>query len=182
MKRLKSILLIVALASFSFLTSCKKENDAPNSQDNISVLECNKKMVSTAVHCIAGGFGSVFQSIITDTLERVDFCRVFIDTIRFFDDLSGYLFIYDFNGYNVAIGVQKELQGQNLYDYQDSHGKFLIRDMIEIVKNEGKGLIEYYWQNPYTLEEEKKLSYIEKIPGINYFIGSGIYEFSPKSP
>ncbi|MCF8067548.1 MAG: cache domain-containing protein [Desulfobacterales bacterium] len=33
----------------------------------------------------------------------------------------------------------------------------------------------YYWNNPETKKEEKKLGYVEAIPGTTLYIGSGIY-------
>jgi two-component system NarL family sensor kinase len=75
----------------------------------------------------------------------------------------------------VAHSTQPDLQGQNLYDYQDSHGNYVIRDLIQIAKDDNSGFYEYYWNNPNNGNEELKQSFVIKIPGIDYFIGSGIY-------
>lgn len=115
------------------------------------------------------------MEMMTDSMSGVTFCRDFIDNIRFFDNQTGYFFIYDFNCVNVAHGTQKDLQGQNLYDYQDSHGNYVIRDMVSIAKQYDAGYYEYYWNNPSTGKEEPKLAVVYKIPGFDYFIGSGIY-------
>ena len=137
--------------------------------------EANKTIVIESTRSAATGIGGVFENIYSDSLERVEFCRKFIDHIRFFDDQSGYFFMYDFDCINVAHGTQKNLQGQNLYDYQDSHGNYVIRDLVAVAKEQGEGYYEYYWNNPVTSLEEKKLAYVVKIPGIDYFIGAGIY-------
>ncbi|TSA30546.1 MAG: hypothetical protein D4R67_00270 [Bacteroidetes bacterium] len=136
------------------------------------------KMTSAreATLVMALGIGGVFSNYYPDTNERVQFCRKLIDYIRFFDDQSGYFFIYDFNCVNVAHGTQKNLQGQNLYDYQDSRGNYVIRDLVAVAKGPtGEGYYKYWWNNPVSKQEEPKLAYVMKIPGINYFIGSGIY-------
>ncbi|PLX10617.1 MAG: C50 carotenoid epsilon cyclase, partial [Marinilabiliales bacterium] len=83
--------------------------------------------------------------------------------------------IYDFNCINVAHGTQKDLQGQNLYDYQDSKGNYVIRELVNIVKTDGSGYYNYYWNNPQTGKEEAKTAIVYKVPGIDYLIGSGIY-------
>ncbi len=119
---------------------------------------------------ISGGI-----EIMPDSIQGVMFCRDFIDNIRFFDNQSGYFFIYDFNCVNVAHGTQKELQGQNLYNYQDSKGNYVIRDLVEIAKTNGLGVYEYYWNNPATGKEEPKTAFVYKVPGIDYLIGSGVY-------
>lgn len=129
-----------------------------------------------ATASMAQGIGGVFAGYYTDTNDRVTFCRKMIDYIRFFDNQSGYFFIYDFNCVNVAHGTQKNLQGKNLYDYQDSRGNFVIQDLVAIAKGPtGEGYYEYWWNNPVSGKEEPKLAYVIKIPGIDYFIGSGIY-------
>jgi polar amino acid transport system substrate-binding protein len=68
-----------------------------------------------------------------------------------------YMFAYDFNGTVVAHGQNAALVGQNLIDLQDSRGKPLIRELIEVAKTKGKGWVEYYWV------KEFKRSYVEKV-------------------
>ncbi|MCD4771887.1 MAG: cache domain-containing protein [Bacteroidales bacterium] len=135
----------------------------------------NENIVKATVKTTAEGIGGVNDEIFSDSLQLVDFCREFIKHIRFFDNQSGYFFIYDFDANNVAHATQPDLQGQNLYDYQDSHGNYVIRDMIEITKNNDSGFYNYFWNNPTTGNEEAKLAFVKKIPGIDYFIGSGVY-------
>jgi signal transduction histidine kinase len=138
--------------------------------------EASMKIAEEATIAMAEGIGGVFSGYYSDSSDRVTFCRKMIDFVRFFDDQSGYFFIYDFNCVNVAHGTQKNLQGQNLYDYQDSHGNYVIRELLAVTKSEaGGGTYEYWWNNPVSGQEEPKLAYVIKIPGIDYFIGSGIY-------
>ncbi len=68
-----------------------------------------------------------------------------------------YMFAYDFNGQVVAHGQNAALVGQNLIDLQDSRGKPLIKELIEVAKTKGKGWVEYYWRNEF------KRSYVEKV-------------------
>ena len=83
--------------------------------------------------------------------------------------------MYDFNCVNVAHGTQKNLQGQNLFDYQDSKGNYVIRGLMDVVKSSGSGYYDYYWNNPVSGLEEPKKAFVYKLPGIDYFIGSGVY-------
>lgn len=138
-------------------------------------MEANEIIVYETTLSFAEGIGGVFENYISDSLERVEFCRQLIDHVRFFENQSGYFFIYDFDCRNVAHGTQKDLQGEDLYNYQDSKGNYVIRDLVAIARDQGEGTYEYYWNNPVNGEEEPKLAWVTKIPGINYFIGSGIY-------
>lgn len=137
--------------------------------------EAMMTIAEEATLSMSKGIGGVFACYYSDTNDRVQFCRKMIDHVRFFDDQSGYFFIYDFNCVNVAHGTQKNLQGEDLYNYQDSHGNYVIRELVAIAKGPGQGYYEYWWNNPVTGTEEPKLAYVMKIPGIDYFIGSGIY-------
>lgn len=141
----------------------------------IPEYEAMLTIAEEATISMAEGIGGVCANFYSDTNERVQFCRKMIDHVRFFDNQSGYFFIYDFNCVNVAHGTQKNLQGENLYDYQDSHGNYVIRDLVAIAEGSGQGYYEYWGNNPVTGNEEPKLAYVMKIPGMDYFIGSGIY-------
>lgn len=138
-------------------------------------LEANKLITETLVKTMAKGIGGIFDNYYSDSLQRVEFCRNFINHIRFFDDQSGYFFICDLEAYNIAHAAQPSFHGQNLYDLQDSRGNYIIRDMADIVDNSNSGFYQYYWNNPSTSNEEIKQSFVIKIPGTNYFIGSGVY-------
>ena len=106
--------------------------------------------------------------------DRIELIRAFITPIRFYPDKSGYFYVYDTDCVNIAHAVQKDLQGKNLYDYQDIKGKFVIRELAAKAK-EGGGFVEYHWVRPNSEGEHKKIGYVELIPGTDYFIGDGVY-------
>ncbi len=137
--------------------------------------EADLLQVESLTNTMATGISGVFENFLPDSSERVDFCRKMIDNIRFFDNQSGYFFIYDSRCHNVAHGIQKNLQGENLYDYQDSQGNYVIRELLKVVETNGSGYYTYYWNNPVTSQEEPKQAYVTGIEGSDYFIGSGIY-------
>jgi signal transduction histidine kinase len=137
--------------------------------------EAKQLILEETVNTMARGISGIIKNIYPDETEKLDFCRDFIDHIKFFDDASGYFFINDFNGINIAHGADAGHQGQNDYDLQDTHGAYIIRDMINIAMDSGNGFYEYYWINPSSNKEEKKVTYIRSISGTDYFIGAGYY-------
>jgi len=136
-------------------------------------LQCREQIAVIMVHSVAAGLGEIIKSISTEK-ERIELIRMFIAPIRFYVDNSGYFYVYDLNCVNLAHATQPELQGKNLYDYQDIKGKYVIQKLAEKAQERG-GFVEYYWQNPQTKKEQKKIGYVEIIPGTNYFIGTGVY-------
>ncbi|MBC8319833.1 MAG: cache domain-containing protein [Bacteroidetes bacterium] len=145
---------------------------ANNYYDYFGALEI---ILKEATSTMAKGIAGIFENIYTEENDRIEFCRDFIDHIRFFDDGSGYFFINNLNGINIAHGANPELQGESIFDIQDINGAFIIRDMIDIVESAGSGYYEYYWNNPASGNEEVKVTYVMQIPNTDYFIGAGFY-------
>lgn len=149
------------------LVSCGKADTTLSSE------ESNKRVAVAAVHVAAVGLGEMLKSV-TDENQRVELVRKFIDTIRFFEDKSGYFYVYYYNCVNVAQAVDKTLPGKDLSDYKDMKGKLVIHELSAAAKN-GGGFVIYYWPHPQTKEEQRKIGYVEPIPGTDYFIGTGYY-------
>jgi hypothetical protein len=138
-----------------------------------SGMQCYRDITQTMVHGTAVGLGNLLKNV-KDEKERIALIRDFIAPIRFFPDGSGYFYAYDSNCVNIAHATQKDLPGKNLYDHKDVKGKFVIRELLAAAKN-GGGFVDFYWQKPGATGEQKKLGYVEAIPGTDYFIGSGVY-------
>jgi uncharacterized protein len=100
--------------------------------------------------------------------------RAITQKSKAFHDRDLYPFVYDLNGVNMAHGAKPELVGKDLIDFKDQNGKFLIREMIELVNDSGSGWVDYRWANPTTNVIEDKSAYVEKMG--KYFVGVGIYQ------
>jgi len=161
--------ILVLIVSVLILFSCTEEKIV----NNCDSLEWNKKIAKNVVHSQAVMI-SEFIKDISDSTDRILFIRRSIDSVRFYEDKSGYFYVYDFNCINIAHATQKDLQGQNLYDYQDTKGKYVIRELSAAAQN-GGGFVEFYWLKPGETGEKRKMGYVEPIPNSNYFIGSGVY-------
>jgi cytochrome c len=96
-----------------------------------------------------------------------------------FHDRDLYAFIYDLSVPGaltcVAHGARPMLIGKNLIDLKDPDGKYMGREMIEIVQGPGHGWVDYEFPNPITNKIEDKSAYVEKL-GDNYFVGVGVYK------
>jgi signal transduction histidine kinase len=154
-------------------------SNGPQSRDQKMLTRPNgmaqteRELMIGNVHLAAVGLGGVFANM-PDTKQRTIVTRDFVKPIRFFKDQSGYLYVYDMNGINIAHAAQPENQNKNLMSYQDSHGIKVI-EQLAITAKKGGGTVEFWWKNPATGQDEKKLGYCEPIPGTDWFIGSGVY-------
>jgi len=86
-----------------------------------------------------------------------------------FNDTAGdfvmkdlYIFVVDMSGTVLSHGAKAELIGKNLMSLQDTDGKFIIKDMIEMAKTKSEGWIDYKWENPMTKSIGNKSTYFYK--------------------
>jgi signal transduction histidine kinase len=164
---LSSSLITIIIVFTLFSTSCSTQ------ANSLSNEESNNRIAQATVHVTAVGLGEMLKGI-TDETQRVELVRKFIDPIRFFDDQSGYFYVYYYNCVNLAHAIDKTLLGKDLTEYKDMKGKFVIQELSSASKN-GGGFVVFYWPHPRTKVEQKKIGYVEPIPGTDYFIGTGYY-------
>lgn len=139
-----------------------------------SLFDANLQIIDVATTTMAKGIGGLLSNVIPAD-DKVQFCQDFIDHIRFFDNGSGYFFIVDFDGINIAHGADKSREGQNDYNLQDVDGRYIIQDMIDIAKNNPGQVYSYRWENPVSGLVDYKYAYVDRIPGTDYLIASGFY-------
>ncbi|MEA3352602.1 MAG: cache domain-containing protein [Campylobacterota bacterium] len=90
-------------------------------------------------------------------------------------DGTGYIFIYTFDGVNIADPILKENAGKNLIDFTDPNGKKVIYDLIDVSKNDNGGYVKYVWNKPTTNTLEEKISYAISYKPWKWMIGTGVY-------
>lgn len=98
-----------------------------------------------------------------------------IEHMRDERDGTGYVFIYTFDGINIADPILKENAGKNLINFQDTNGKLVIKELIDISKQDDGGYINYVWNKPTTNRLSPKISYAISYKPWNWMIGSGVY-------
>jgi signal transduction histidine kinase len=166
--QMKKIIIVAGLFLILFImVGCGGSSDTS--------LETKKQTVVAVVHSVATGLSATLKDYTTE-VDRTNYIRAFVDPITFYPDKTGYLFVYNYECLNVALPNPKDLEGQNLYNHADSHGNYPIRQLADTAKN-GGGYVEYYWIKPGSdsTTEQRKISYVEPIPGTDYFIGAGVY-------
>lgn len=93
-----------------------------------------------------------------------------------FQNRDLYIFVYDFQGNNLANSTPLSLPFTNLKEVRSADGKLVVQEMIEMSKSSGGGAFEYDWLNPETGKVQSKISYFRRIPGFDGFIGAGYYK------
>ncbi len=99
-----------------------------------------------------------------------------IEKLRWGDQGLDYFWITDMRPTMIMHPYLPELDGQDLTDYEDQRGKRLFVEMVEEVRDDGAGFVEYDWQwqdDPQRIVP--KISYVQRFDPWDWVIGTGIY-------
>lgn len=102
--------------------------------------------------------------------------------VRFFNG-RGYLFIDDMHGKCILLPTAPQLEGHSLWDNQDDKGRYIMRSLINAVKNpDGAGYSRYRWYPPgNNIEMKDKIAYVRYFEPFDWVIGAGDYIFQTEN-
>ncbi len=86
-----------------------------------------------------------------------------------------YFWINDLEPKMLMHGVKPELNGKNVADIKDPHGKQIFVEFAKVAKEKEAGTVEYQWAKPGATQPVDKISYVKLIKGWDWVVGSGIY-------
>ena len=93
--------------------------------------------------------------------------------MRYGDD--DYLWVNSMDLKMLMHPLKPEMEGQDINNIQDKTGNFLFRSMVDIVKTQGSGFLEYLWPRSGNPKPIPKLSYVVGFQPWQWVIGSGVY-------
>ena len=92
-----------------------------------------------------------------------------------YDDGLGYMFLYNAEGTVLKNAANPKLEGKNRINKKDSYGRAYIKEMTEIAKSKGSGMVEYVFKKPNSTEVSNKAAYFKYYQPLDIIIASGIY-------
>jgi len=110
--------------------------------------------------------------------DKVKIQQMILDALRpiRFENKKGYYFATRLDGVEMLFADRPQMEGLNLIDMQDTRGKSVIKDMIELVNQSGEGFYEYHWTKPESKGNDfKKISFIKRVEPFDWFVGTGLY-------
>ncbi len=84
-----------------------------------------------------------------------------------------YIFIINTEGIAVLNPSKPSIEGKNLLSFKDKKGKYIFKEMIDVCKDRGEGVVDYFWPKPGYSKATLKISYVRLIPKLNWIIGTG---------
>lgn len=93
-----------------------------------------------------------------------------------FNDGRGYYFAFDMAGTEQLFAARPELEGKNMLGLTGARGEFVVRDMLDIVRDHGNGFTRYYWTQPGKPgNDHLKISYVRALEPLGWVLGTGEY-------
>lgn len=86
-----------------------------------------------------------------------------------------YFWINDMSPRMVMHPIKPELNGQMLGENKDPTGKRLFAEMVDVVRRDNAGVVEYMWPKPGKEAPQPKLSYVAGFAPWGWIIGTGVY-------
>jgi cytochrome c len=85
-----------------------------------------------------------------------------------------YLYVRAVEGTVLAHPVNPKLVGKNMLGLPDAEGKYFRKEIVDRAKSEGKGWVDYSYNNPVSKVIEKKSTYFVRADDI--ILEAGIYK------
>jgi len=99
-----------------------------------------------------------------------------VSLLRYGQEQKDYFWIIDMHPRMVMHPYRADLDGTDLSDFADVHGRKLFVESVRLARQSGQGFVEYYWQwkdNPSRVVP--KQSFVRLFEPWNWVIGTGIY-------
>lgn len=86
-----------------------------------------------------------------------------------------FVVLSDFRGFLLAHGGEPTLIGTDTFELTDAKGFFYVKAAITVARDQGNGWIDYEVRNPATGRASLKSTYLEKVPGLDYWVCCGVF-------
>ncbi len=163
---------IVGLALIGFAASFTSEIVSLSS-DTMAARQAKVRNVVESAHSLLAHYAKqAADGAMTETQAR-DAAKAALAAIRY--DGQEYVFLNDYNGVMVMNPFSPHLNGKDLSASKDPSGKLFVREMMDVVRGQGEGMVEYHWPKAGGAEAQPKLSYVKGFAPWQWMVGSGIY-------
>ncbi len=90
---------------------------------------------------------------------------------------DAYIFVTDMEAVELVNPAFPNLEGRKLLDLKDTRGKYLNREMLDLVRSRGAGWVDYMWPKPGESVSTEKSAYVcrAKLGDKPVMVGCGVY-------
>lgn len=144
-----------------------------------NLIEDRKRLTREITNCAISILSDYNKKIETGALspEKARTTAMeLVSKIRYGPDAKDYLWINDTLPRMIMHPYRKDLDGKDISNFRDPHGKRLFVEMVKTVKKNNEGFVSYMWQwkdDPDRIVP--KLSYVKIFKPWGWVVGTGIY-------
>lgn len=150
-----------------------------------SMMERKEEMIvelTNAAWSVVAEYNDAYNRGEISLQEAKERAAEHIGKMRYGEEQKDYFWIISSSPVMIMHPYRPDLIGSDLSDYTDSHENKLFVDAVQLVKEKGAGITEYYWQwKDDASKIVPKLSYVKGFTQWNWIIGTGIYLEDVKS-
>lgn len=167
----KILFLLLGVFSLSVFSSCDEETESVSGCTDSEACNYNSAATTSDGSCNFICLTDAEKTRVSDFVETaIDYIdangsaaayTAFEDTTGAFIKDELYIFVWDSLGNVLSHGVQASLIGTNIYNLQDNHGKYFVKELLDISQNDGEGWGWYYWDHPLIHTVEKKFTFVK---------------------
>ncbi len=144
-----------------------------------AMMDRKREMITELTNAATSILEKYYKDEVDSVMTRSEAQRLAISRIqylRYGEENKDYFWITDMTPIMIVHPYRPELNGQNLENYLDTHGKQIFIEFVNVVKESDQGYVEYMWQwkdNPTHIVP--KLSYVKGFKPWGWIVGTGIY-------
>lgn len=113
-----------------------------------------------------------------NTLSEQELRKLIRESLRQlrFNSGRGYYFATNMSGIEELFAIRPQLEGTDFLNVRGARGEYVVKDMIEVVKQSGEGYTRYHWIKPNAEGQDfAKIAFVKLFEPYDYFIGTGEY-------
>ncbi|WP_169939833.1 methyl-accepting chemotaxis protein [Campylobacter sp. RM15925] len=141
------------------------------------MMQAKRDWLKDTVHTINKIMHEIYndgkQKNLSDSEIKAEIIKT-VDRIRFLENKTGYIFLYEQDGTVVIVPGAPSLSGKNLTQNKDSNGVFYVQELLNNAKK-GGDFVGYFFPKKEGEPPLEKLAYSMVFAPYNWMMGSGIY-------
>jgi methyl-accepting chemotaxis protein len=164
--------VIVAIAALGVLVTGWTRLDSVRPREMEARQDKVRDLTNTALSTITGFQAREASGDLTRAEAQAGAIAA-VKSMRYGDD--DYFWINDMGPTMVAHPMKPELEGKDLTGNEDPNGKRLFVEMVNVVKADKAGFVDYMWARPDSEQPVPKVSYVAGFEPWGWVVGTGIY-------
>ena len=169
------VLIVTLILGGTSIFIMNQINDERLSQLEKKMYEDYDILIKSEVEAITLQLSGVVSSVKQGLLSQYEAKTIAANMIRESKyGEGGYFWIDDYDGNNIVLLGNKEVEGTNRLGLKDTNGQLIVKEFIEIAKS-GGGYFDYYFPKPGEEEPLPKRAYVMAFDQYSWVIGTGNY-------